>query len=36
MIRVMYKGVCVGEYFADILVEDQLVLELKVRGGDRK
>ena len=27
--RVMYKEQCVGEYFADILVEDALVLELK-------
>ena len=26
---VLYKGQCVGEYFADILVEDCLVLELK-------
>ncbi|MGA3204137.1 MAG: GxxExxY protein [Bryobacteraceae bacterium] len=26
---VMYKGHCVGEYFADILVEDLLVVELK-------
>jgi GxxExxY protein len=26
---VVYKGYCVGEYFADILVEDALVLELK-------
>jgi len=26
---VLYKGHCVGEYFADILVEDVLVLELK-------
>lgn len=24
-----YKGHCVGEYFADILVEDMLVIELK-------
>jgi hypothetical protein len=23
---VMYKGYCVGEYFADILVEDMLVV----------
>ena len=28
-IAVNYKGECVGEYFADILVEDSLVLELK-------
>ena len=26
---VMYKGECMGEYFADILVEDVLVVELK-------
>jgi GxxExxY protein len=26
---VTYKGQCVGEYFADILVEDVLVIELK-------
>ena len=26
---VVYKSHCVGEYFADILVEDALVLELK-------
>ena len=26
---VAYKGQCVGEYFADILVEDALVVELK-------
>lgn len=26
---VTYKGRCVGEYFADILVEDLLVIELK-------
>jgi GxxExxY protein len=26
---VMYKGRCVGEYYADILVEDVLVVELK-------
>jgi GxxExxY protein len=25
----VYKGQCVGEYFADILVDDALVLELK-------
>ena len=27
--RVTYKGHCVGEYFADILVEDSLIVELK-------
>ena len=26
---VIYKGHCVGEYFADLLVEDALVVELK-------
>ncbi len=26
---VIYKGHCVGEYFADLLVEDVLVIELK-------
>jgi len=26
---VLYKGECVGEYFADILVEDCLLVELK-------
>ena len=26
---VSYKGQCVGEYFADLLVEDLLVVELK-------
>jgi GxxExxY protein len=26
---VLYKDQCVGEYYADILVEDELVLELK-------
>jgi GxxExxY protein len=28
-VSVMYKGFCVGEYFADILVENVLVVELK-------
>jgi GxxExxY protein len=28
-LAVTYKGQCVGEYFADILVEDVLVIELK-------
>src|SRR5262245_3150439 len=27
--RVSYKGECIGEYHADILVEDTLVVELK-------
>jgi GxxExxY protein len=26
---VMYKGACAGEYYADIIVEDVLVVELK-------
>jgi len=29
-IKVNYKGFEVGEYFADIVVEDQVILELKV------
>lgn len=28
-IRVSYKGIVVGEYFADILVEDKVIIELK-------
>jgi len=28
-IKVKYKGIEVGEYFADILVEDQVILEIK-------
>ena len=28
-INVIYKGQCVGEYFADILVEDRVIIELK-------
>jgi GxxExxY protein len=28
--RVYYKGRIVGDYFADLVVEDQIVLELKV------
>lgn len=28
-ITVNYKGQCVGEYFADILVEDSVIIELK-------
>ena len=28
-IAVNYKGQCVGEYFADILVEDRVIIELK-------
>ena len=30
---VIYKGDCVGEYYADILVEDVLVVELKCAEG---
>jgi GxxExxY protein len=26
---VLYKGLCVGDYFADLVVEDELVVELK-------
>src|SRR5882724_2208056 len=26
---VIYKGQCIGEYFADVIVEDEIVLELK-------
>ena len=26
---VSYKGHCIGEYFADVIVEDEIVLELK-------
>jgi len=29
-IRVSYKGALVGEYFVDLLVEDTLLVELKV------
>jgi len=29
-VSVNYKGEMVGEYFADIVVEDQIILELKV------
>lgn len=28
-INVYYRGVCVGEYYADILVNDRILLELK-------
>ena len=28
-LRVMYKGVCVGDYFPDILVDNRLIVELK-------
>jgi GxxExxY protein len=28
-IQVSYKGIVVGEYFADILVEDKVIIELK-------
>ena len=29
-IRVYYDGVAVGDYFADLVVEDQIIIELKV------
>ena len=29
-IEVYYDGLCVGEYFADVVVNDRVVLELKV------
>ena len=32
-IQVMYDGIVVGEYFADLFVEDQVVIELKVTKG---
>src|SRR5271170_534353 len=32
---VIYKGQCVGDYFADILVEDVLVIELLIFSGPR-
>ena len=28
-ISVYYKGICVGDYYADILIEDKIILELK-------
>ena len=28
-ISVYYKGVCVGDYYADIMIEDKIILELK-------
>ena len=28
-IKVFYKGIEVGEYFADLIVEDKIILELK-------
>ena len=30
-----YKGHCVGEYLADLLVEERLIVELKLRGSVR-
>ena len=30
--RVFFKGVCVGDYAADLLVESKVVVELKVAG----
>lgn len=32
-IPVRYKGKLVGDYFADILVEDRVILELKALNG---
>ena len=32
-IDVYYDGVCVGEYFADVVVNDRVILELKVCDG---
>ena len=29
-VKAMYKGRLVGEYYADVVVEDQVVVELKV------
>ncbi len=29
-IKVYYKGVIVGEYFADVLVEEKIIIEIKV------
>lgn len=26
---VMYKGICVGDYFADLYVENEIIVELK-------
>ena len=28
-INVMFRGVCVGEFFADVLVEEKVIVELK-------
>ena len=28
-ISVYYKGICVGDYYADIMIEDKIILELK-------
>ncbi|MGB7624136.1 MAG: GxxExxY protein [Terriglobia bacterium] len=28
-LRVIFRGQCVGEYFADLLVEDKVIVELK-------
>ena len=30
MIPVKYKGIIVGEYFADIIVENKIIIEVKV------
>lgn len=32
-LAVLYHGVCVGEYYADLLVEDTVVIELKALSG---
>ena len=32
-IEVYYDGVCVGEYFTDVVVNDRVILELKVCDG---
>jgi len=28
-LNVMYKGICVGDYYADLYVENQIIVELK-------
>ena len=28
-ISVYYKGICVGDYYADIMIDDKIILELK-------
>ncbi|NCU27903.1 GxxExxY protein [Candidatus Nomurabacteria bacterium] len=34
-IKVLYKGAIVGEYFADLCVEDKVIIELKATEGIR-